>query len=360
MKIPKNIQALNYPHAAHRPWYVEWIAHTHTHTQFPDFVLRIWRTQTKCRPNDSQTKCVRTASFYPSGKITLWLDECRFNVFRLVLVLVWLYSGLEAKQSTQWLCARDLSLSPSLTCRSAIKSEPFRTTTLGWNTHHRGECISLRDCVSATHSLLVYLCWIYLNSCWKKCSYTHTLRANGECHKFVSFPNWRRKHRNNSREKKITKERGMTIIIESNDCLQPYKWEMAKFDTKSGWNSSGNRPAVRTHEWGDTWEGVDYIEWHRMKLTDIDLVKVERNFDCIAVYMLSRYASGRVYVPAKNGRLWRDDFVFSIYSSAALHNLMLPKCISFFLDDFFRLVNAVLAFRHKQTFTRNNRKNMEE
>lgn len=75
----------------------------------------------------------------------------------------------------------------------AINAKRFRTTTLGWNTHHRGECIAahwLCECHSLTRCLCVFaleifkflLKGMYVFTCDAAAhSRTHTYNQAGEC-----------------------------------------------------------------------------------------------------------------------------------------------------------------------------------
>lgn len=144
----------------------------------------------------------------------------------------------KAKHPTQWVCVFSiltLSLSGTRTLfrHLAINAKRFRTTTLGWNTHHRGECIAahwLCECHSLTRCLCVFALEIFkflLKGMYLRAMLPHTRthiqpRGRMYCHKLWVTQTVRRKHRRN--KQKITKERRMIIIIiESNDCLQPYK-----------------------------------------------------------------------------------------------------------------------------------------
>lgn len=121
----------------------------------------------------------------------------------------------------------------------------------------------------------------------------------------------------------------MTIIIEATTACNP---------TNERWqNSTLNlvETAVAIawlRQRRDDRRGGLHGIWHKMKLTDIDLVKVERNFDCISVCVCERLtASVRTTV-----MIWFG--IFRLFFCSALYNLMLPKCFSFFRRCFFVVV----------------------
>lgn len=128
---------------------------------------------------------------------------------------------------------------------------------------------------------------------------------------------------------------------------QQQQWQC---HTKSScWNSSNAAPAAEA-----TAEGVDYMAWHKMKLTDIDLVKVEKARG--GAHERTRRsqisALGTLYAQSMRTRLWvcrvrmrtkrvgvclcaneeqttvtRWFDIFRWFFSAS-RNLMLSKCVS--------------------------------